>query len=180
MPEALIAIAFLLTPLLIGSIWGIAVFNQMVGVRQHLRESWSDIEVELRRRLDLIPNLVETAKGYAAHERELLETVARLRTAATDPSHAGQRGEEERRVEAESHRLIALAETYPDLKANEQFLRLQHELTVTEDRIAAARRFYNGNVRDLNQLREQFPTSLIAALAGVEAAEYFQPDYASR
>ncbi len=166
----------LLAPLFLFAIWWIVIYNRFVGLRQHLRESWADIEVELRRRLDLIPNLVEVVKGYASHEQEVLESVARLRTEAAAPATAGRRGEEERALEQAAHRLIAVAESYPELKADAHFLRLQEELTETEDRIAAARRFYNANVRDLNELREQFPTNLVAGMAGVERADYFQPD----
>lgn len=166
----------LLVPLLVFAIWWITVYNRFVGLRQHMRESWADIEVELRRRLDLIPNLVEVVKGYAAHEQEVMESVARLRAESASPATAGRRGEEERALEQAAHRLLAVAESYPELKADAHFLRLQDELTETEDRIAAARRFYNANVRDLNELREQFPTNLVAGAAGVERADYFQPD----
>ncbi|MEO1496940.1 MAG: LemA family protein [Planctomycetota bacterium] len=175
--EGLILLAVVVASLLLPLVWWIAVYNRLVGVRQHLRESWSDIEVELRRRLDLIPSLVQTAKGYAAHEQDVLATVARLRSTTCDPEHAESRGVDERQVESAAHRLIALAESYPDLKADQHFMRLQQELTETEDRIAAARRFYNGNVRDLNQLREQFPSSIVASTAGIERAEYFQREY---
>lgn len=166
----------LLGPFLLFAIWWIVIYNRFVGLRQHLRESWADIEVELRRRLDLIPNLVEVVKGYAAHEQEVLESVARLRTEGASPATAGRRGEEERALERAAHRLIAIAESYPELKADAHFLRLQEELTETEDRIAASRRFYNANVRDLNELREQFPTNLVAGAMGIERADYFQPD----
>ncbi|QDT70648.1 LemA family protein [Planctomycetes bacterium MalM25] len=166
----------LLGPFLLFAIWWIVIYNRFVGLRQHLRESWADIEVELRRRLDLIPNLVEVVKGYAAHEQEVLESVARMRAEGASPATAGRRGEEERALEQAAHRLIAVAESYPELKADAHFLRLQEELTETEDRIAASRRFYNANVRDLNELREQFPTSLVAGVMGIERADYFQPD----
>lgn len=175
--EGLIVLAVLAAPLLLVLFWWVAVYNRIVGVRQHLRESWSDIEIELRRRLDLIPALVETAKGYAAHEQAVMETVARLRSMQSDPEHARSRGEDERRVESAAHRIVALAESYPELQADQQFLALQQELTETEDRIAAARRFYNANVRDLNQLREQFPSNVVASAAGIQQAEYFQREY---
>ncbi|MGL4515055.1 MAG: LemA family protein [Lacipirellulaceae bacterium] len=167
-------------PALVLAIWWVAVFNRIVATRQHLRESWADIEVELRRRLDLIPSLVEVVRGYARHESGTLESVTRLRNESTRPETARRRGEDERQVEQAAHRLLAVAEAYPDLKADQHFLGLQQELTETEDRIGAARRFYNANVRDLNLLRERFPTNLVASVHNVQRAEYFQSDADAR
>ncbi|MAE60333.1 MAG: hypothetical protein CMJ49_03140, partial [Planctomycetaceae bacterium] len=145
-PCVLVAV-FVLLPL----VWLIATYNGLVRLRQHVRESWSGIDTELRRRYDLIPNLVETVKGYAAHERETLEAVVRARQAAVESrgSPASQAADENVLVDTLG-RLFALAEGYPDLKASGNFLELQNELVNTEDRIQAARRFYNANVRDLN------------------------------
>lgn len=156
-------------------VWLIAIYNRFVTLRQHLKESWSDIDVELRRRYELIPNLVETIKGYAAHERSLLERVIELRNRArANHGTADSQARDESALMAQVGRLFALAEAYPDLKASEGFLALQRELSNTEDRIAAARRFYNGNVRELNALRLAFPTNVVARLFGVEQASYFE------
>jgi LemA protein len=162
--------------LLVTLVWLVASYNRFVSLRQHLRESWADIDVELKRRHDLIPNLVETVKGYAAHERETLALVIQLRNVAAAPhdSAAAQAKDESAMLRGLS-RVLALAEAYPTLKADEQFLALQQELGLTEDRIAAARRFYNGNVRDFARLRETFPTNMIAAMFGIEdAPTYFE------
>ncbi|MEM6799054.1 MAG: LemA family protein [Planctomycetota bacterium] len=158
-------------------VYVIVNYNRLVTVRTHLRESWSDIDVELKRRYELVPNLVETVKGYAAHERAVMEEVTRLRNQAAQP-HASptQQSLDESALEIGVHKLLAVAEAYPDLKADTHFLALQKELSLTEDRIAAARRFYNGNVRDLNELCQAFPTNLIAGLFGFEPTGYFQLD----
>lgn len=175
MEPAIVVAIVVGAPILIVLIWSIATFNRFVGLRQHLRESWSDIEVELKRRHQLIPNLVEVVKGYAAHERETMERVVRLRNEAV----AG-RGDTAALAAHESElmrgvaRLFAVAEAYPDLKADAMFRSLSEQLADTEDRIAASRRFYNANVRDLNRLREMFPTSIIGSLMGVQEARYFE------
>ena len=140
-------------------LWLVLTYNRLVALRNHLKESLSDIDVELHRRHELIPNLVETAKGYAAHEQEVFASVAKLRQEMR-PGY--DENGDERRLQAGVQRLLALAESYPELKADEHFLALQHELVITEDRLAAARRFYNGNVRDYRNAREQFPSSLVA------------------
>ena len=156
-------------------LWYIITHNRLVSLQQHLRESWADIDVELKRRWELIPNLVETVKGYAAYERETLERLLALRgnaMAAADTAAA--------HATAESALLMALrqvfvmAEAYPELKANQHYQVLQKELAITEDRIAAARRFYNGNVRDLNRMREQFPSSIVASRMAIRPATYFE------
>lgn len=161
--------------ILLPLIWLIVTYNRFVTLRQHIKESWSDIDVELRRRYELIPNLVETVKGYARHERELLERVIELRNRA-QANHGGadSQARDESALMAQVGRLFALAESYPDLKASENFLALQRELANTEDRIAAARRFYNGNVRELNALRLAFPTNLVASAFGLQEASFFE------
>jgi LemA protein len=160
---------------LLALIWFIATFNRFVKVRQHIRESWSDIDVELKRRYDLIPNLVETVKGYADHERSVLEEVVRLRNrAAANNGPAGEQAVDESALAIGVKQLFAVAENYPQLKADAHFLALQEELAVTEDRLAAARRFFNGNVRELNQLCESFPTNLVAGMFGFERGSYFE------
>jgi LemA protein len=155
--------------------WLVGTYNRFVRLRQHLRESWADIDVELKRRHDLIPNLVETVKGYARHERDVLERVIELRNraaAGVGPHDALARDESE--LMRGVGRLFALAEAYPALKADRHFLELQQELADTEDRIAAARRFFNGNVREMNQLVAMFPTSLVAGMFGFGAETFFE------
>lgn len=165
----------LLGGLLIVVVWLIATFNRLVRLRQHMKESWADIDVELKRRHDLIPNLVETVKGYAAHERELLERVIELRNrAAGAHGSTGALAADESALAAELSRLFLVVESYPVLKADQNFAALQRELALTEDRIAAARRFYNANVRDNNRLCAEVPTNVIASMFGFRAAEYFE------
>ncbi len=160
-------------------IWLIATFNRFVRLRQYLKESWADIDVELKRRYDLIPNLVAAVKGYAAHERETLDAVIRLRNQAmehvTGQATAALQAQEAGEVAAALRRVLAIAEAYPQLKADQNFLELQQELAQTEDRIAAARRFYNANVRDFVQLKTMFPSSVIASMFGIQdSPAYFE------
>jgi len=170
-----IILALLGVPALVVLVWFIATFNRLVRVRQHIRESWSDIDVELKRRYDLIPNLVETVKGYAAHERDVLEEVVRLRNrAAANHGPAGEQAADETSLMLGVKRLFAVVENYPQLRADAHFLALQEELALTEDRISAARRFFNGNVREMNQLCESFPTNVVASLFGFERGSYFE------
>jgi LemA protein len=155
-------------------LWLIGIYNSLVRLRQHVKDSWAGIETELRRRYDLIPNLVNAVKGYAAHEKELFESVteARSRALSSSGSPASQAGDENILVK-ELGRLFAVSEGYPDLKASQNFLELQRELANTEDRIQAARRFFNGNVRDINTRIEVFPSNLVASLFKFRQAEYF-------
>lgn len=156
-------------------VWLIAVYNRFVGLRQHIRESWSDIDVELKRRYDLVPNLVETVRGYAAHERETLELVVSARNrAAQNHASAAEQALDESAMLIGLKRLFALAEAYPQLRADAHFLALQKELSLTEDRIAASRRFYNANVREMNQLRLSFPTNLVAGMFGFREESFFE------
>ena len=161
-------------PLLIVGGWWIAVYNRLTKLRQHVRESWADIAVELKRRHDLIPNLVETVKGYAAHERELFAEISRLREAAMNDERPADLGRDESRLQRAVGQLLARAEAYPELKADQSFLELQRELALTEDRLAAARRFYNANVREFNTTAASFPSSLVATSAGFESADFFE------
>lgn len=160
--------------------WAALTYNALVRTRQQVRESWSGIETELKRRYDLIPNLVDAVRGYAAHEREALETVtaARARAAASHGGPASQAADEKPLVDG-LRRLFAVAEAYPDLKASSHFLDLQRELANTEDRIQAARRFYNANVRDLNTRIEVFPSNLVAGLFHFRPAEFFEVESAT-
>jgi LemA protein len=167
---------------LVALLWYIVIYNRFVAIRKHLEESWADVDVELKRRYDLIPNIVRTVKGYAAHEKDVFESITNARAAAVantgDP--ARQSGDEQRLV-TQLGKIFVVAEAYPDLKADRNFLDLQEELSNTEDRIAASRRFYNGNVRELNTLRESFPSSIVAGLAKVEEAGFFEvTDHAER
>jgi LemA protein len=157
---------------------GVAVavsYNRFVSQRNLVQESWRQIDVELKRRHDLIPNLVETVKGYAAHEREVFDAVTRARAAAASPgSSPAEQARQEGALGQALGRLFAVAEAYPDLEASANFLELQQQLTETEDRIAAGRRFYNGNVRALNTRVESFPSNVVASTFGFGRAEYFE------
>jgi LemA protein len=156
---------------------GVALYNGLVRLRNLVQESWRQIDVELNRRHDLIPNLVETVKGYASHERETLEAVTAARAAAVAPgSTPGQQAQQENVLTQALGRLFAVAEAYPDLKANQNFLELQRELSETEDRIAASRRFYNANVRSLNTKVETVPSNIVAGLFHIGRAEYFEAE----
>ncbi len=171
------SLAVVLGVLAVTVIWAVATTNRFVRLRQHMRESWSDIDVELKRRYDLIPNLVRTVQGYAHHEREVLERIVELRNrAASNHGAPDSQARDESELMRGVKSLFAVAEAYPELKANRNFLALQKELALTEDRIAAARRFYNGNARTLNVLRESIPTNLIAALMSVKPAGFFELD----
>jgi LemA protein len=155
----------------------IVSYNRFVSQRNLVQESWRQIDVELHRRHDLIPNLVETVKGYATHEREVFDAVTKARAAAAAPgSTPAEQAQQEGVLGQALGRLFAVAEAYPELKASTNFLELQHELSDTEDRIAAGRRFYNANVRAMNTRVEKFPSNLIAQMFGFTKAEYFQVD----
>lgn len=163
-------------PLLIVAIWWIVTHNRFVQLDALLRESWANVDVALKRRHDLIPNLVETVKGYAAHERDLFESISKARgEAMASMTHADSRStlkQHENEISRGLTTLMARAEAYPELKASIHFLELQRELANTEDRIAAARRFYNGNVRAFNTMLEQFPSSLLKG--GRTHQDYFE------
>ncbi|WP_062137570.1 LemA family protein [Demequina aestuarii] len=158
-------------------IWAIAQYNALVRLRNLLQEAWRQIDVELQRRHDLIPNLVETVKGYAKHERETLEAVTQARTVAAAPgSTPAEQAQQENVLTQALGRLFAVAEAYPDLKADQNFMQLQQELTNTEDRVAAARRFYNANVRALNTKIETFPVNVVAGMFSFTREEYFETE----
>jgi LemA protein len=157
------------------------LYNGLVKLRNVVQESWAQIDVELKRRHDLIGNLVETVKGYAAHERGTLDEVTRARAAAMAPNQSpAQAAQSEGELSRALVNLQAVSEAYPDLKANQNFMSLQNELSSTEDRIAGARRYYNANVRALNTKVETLPTNLIAGMAGVTKAEYFETEGIAR
>lgn len=156
-------------------VWVIGMYNSLVKLRQQCRESWSTIDTELKRRYDLIPNLVETVKGYAKHESGVLQTVteARSKAVASTGTPARQAADENILIGA-MRQLFGVVENYPDLKANQNFLKLQGELANTEDRIQAARRFYNANARDMNTKVESFPSNIIAGIFGFQKEEFFE------
>ena len=152
-------------------------YNRLVSLRARAREAWSDIEVQLKRRYDLIPNLVETVKGYATHESGLFQKVTEARTAAMGAQSMADHAKTENMLAGALKSLFAVAENYPQLRAAENFIQMQRDLTDTEDKIQAARRFYNGNVRDLNIGLESFPGNIIAAIFGFVKKEFFDlPD----
>jgi len=180
MPDGLIPILVVAAVLGLPLLWLIGTYNGLVRLRQHVRESWSGIDTELKRRYDLIPNLVETVKGYASHEKQVLEEVTRARQqAVASTGSAGQQAADENLLVGALKHLFAVAEGYPDLKASGNFLHLQRELVNTEDRIQAARRFYNANVRDMNTRVETFPSNIVAGMFNFKREEFFEVDSAT-
>jgi len=155
-------------------LWIILVFNRLVTLRNRTKEAWSDIDVQLKRRYNLIPNLVETVKGYASHERQLFENVTKARTLAMQAQTVKEKGEAENMLSGTLKSLFAVVENYPDLKASTNFLELQRELRDTEDKIQAARRFYNTNVRDLNIKIESFPANTVANIFRFAKMDFFE------
>lgn len=156
------------------ALWVVGVFNSLVTSRNRVKEAWSDIDVQLKRRYDLIPNLVETVKGYAAHEQGALEAVITARAKAMGAKSVGEHAQAENMLSGALKSLFALAEAYPDLKAVSSFVELQRELADTENKIQAARRFYNGNVMTFNTKVESFPTNLLAGAFGFSKADFFE------
>ena len=175
-----VLIVLLVVVLFLGA-WIMGNFNALIRLRNHVRDSWAGIDTELKRRHDLIPNLVETVKGYAAHEEGVIVKVveARARAERDDNSPCVQAREENFLLDSLGS-MMALSEDYPDLKADKHFLKLQEELISTEDRIQSARRFYNANVRSLNNRVEMFPSSIIANAMGVGVADFFEIDSLAR
>jgi len=161
-------------------VYGVLTYNRLVRLRVRTENAWSQIDVQLRRRYDLIPNLVETVKGYAAHERELFEEVARARSAAIGATGAAAQASAENAITSGLRKLLAVAENYPDLKASANFLALQEELTGTESKIAYARQYYNEQVRLLNTRIQSFPSSVIATLFQFERREFFDIEDSAR
>ncbi len=160
--------------LVVLGLWLAGAFNSLVRSRNRVKESWSDIDVQLKRRYDLIPNLVEAVKGYAAHESQVLENVIKARSAAMGAHSVKEHGQAENMLSGALKNLFALAEAYPQLRAVESFKKLQDELTDTENKIQAARRFYNTNVMTLTTKVEQFPTNLVANMFGFKKEEFFE------
>ena len=163
----------------VGFLGALISYNRFVAQRSLIDNSWSNVDTELKRRYDLIPNLVETVKGYATHERTTLDAVASARSQAmSDSGSPEHQAHSENLLVGSLRSLLAVSEAYPDLQASSGFADLQHQLTATEDRIQAARRFYNGNVRDYNQRVQSVPSNLVAKVGGFSARQYFQIDEA--
>ncbi|MBB2988094.1 LemA family protein [Terracoccus luteus] len=171
----MIIVWIVLALVVIAAVVGVVMYNGLIGLRNRVQEGWRQIDVELKRRHDLIPNLVDTVKGYASHEQGTLESVMQARSAAmsgaSTPTGAAQA---EGELSQALGRLMAVTEAYPDLKANQNFLALQNELGSTEDRIASSRRYYNALVRELNTKVESVPSNLVAGIAKVQKADYFE------
>ena len=157
-------------------LWFVFSYNGFVSLRNRSKEAWADIDVQLKRRYDLIPNLVNAVKGYATHESQAFEKVSQARSAAMQAGTPAQKGEAENALSGTLKSLFAISEAYPELKANTNFLQLQNELSDTENKIQAARRFYNGNVRDLNTKIESFPSNLISLIFHFSKMEFFELD----
>jgi LemA protein len=155
-------------------LWAVMVYNGLITLKNRTDEAWSDIDVQLKRRYDLIPNLVETVRGYATHESGALEKVIQARNMAMGAKTVGEHAAAENMLSGTLKSLFAVSEAYPELKANSNFLSLQQELTDTEDKIQASRRFYNGNVRDFNTKLQIFPTNLIGGMLGFTKREFFE------
>jgi len=161
------------------ALWAVSIYNSLVRRRNVVAEAWSGIDAQLKRRADLIPNLVETVKGYAGHERETFEDLARLRSQGQAQTDVAQRAQTEAAITAAIGRVMAVAEAYPQLRASENFQSLQKDLADVEDQIQLARRYYNGAVRDFNVMIEQFPSNLVANWGSFKPAPFFQIDDAA-
>jgi LemA protein len=158
----------------------IAIYNRLVVLRNRIENAWAQIDVQLRRRYDLIPNLVETVKGYAAHEREVFERVTEARARAIAAGSVAQQAQAENMLTQALRSLFAVAEAYPALRANENFAKLQEELSETESKIAFSRQFYNDTVLQYDNMREAFPSNILARMAGFGGKEYFEAETVSR
>jgi len=159
--------------------YGVVIFNSLVKLRNLKEEAWSGIDVQLKRRHDLLPNLVETVKGYASHEQSTLEEVTRLRSQSEASNDVKEIGEIERNISKDIKKIFALVEDYPDLKANEGFLKLQENLSEIEDQLQFARRYYNGTIRNYKIKLQSFPSSIVAGIASFKDAEFFEIEYAT-
>ena len=155
-------------------VWIIVTYNRFVVLRTRIDNAWSQIDVQMKRRFDLIPNLVETVKGYAAHERETLENVTKARAAMAEAKTIQEQAQAQNMITSALKTLFAVAEQYPNLKANENFMMLQEELSGTENKIAYARQFYNDTVMSYNAMIQMFPASIVAGMGGFTKREYFE------
>jgi len=170
----MIALVVIFILLILGVLWFVIIYNSLVRLKNLVEEGWSGIDVQLKRRADLIPNLIETVKGYMGHERELLEKVTELRSKAMKAEKVGEKAKQEGELSRSLVNVLAVAENYPDLKANQNFLDLQEQLAKIEDEIQMARRYYNGTVRNLNIKIESFPSNIVANLFHFTKAEFFE------
>jgi LemA protein len=166
----------LLAIVVVAGLWAMSIYNGLVRRKNVVAEAWSGIEAQLKRRADLIPNLVETVKGYASHERETFDELARLRSAGQAQGDVAARAQTETAITAAIGKVMAVAEAYPELKASANFQSLQGDLAAIEDQVQLARRYYNGAVRDFNVMIEQFPSNLIANMGSFKPAAFFQID----
>ena len=164
----------LLAIIVVVAIWFIGIYNRLVGLRNNVEASWKQVDVQLQKRYDLIPNLVETVKGYAAHEKTVFENVTAARASAINAQGAAAQGEAENMLTGALKSLFAVAEAYPDLKANQNFLMLQQELANIENKVAYSRQHYNDVVRGYNTLQQQFPANMVAGMASCKPADYFE------
>ena len=164
----------ILAVLIVLGLWVVMIYNGLIRLKVRTNEAWSDIDVQLKRRYDLIPNLINTVKGYATHEKELFEKVTKARANAMNAQNPEAKAGAENMLSGALKSLFAVSENYPDLKANENFLELQRELSDTENKIQASRRFYNGNVRDLNTKIQVFPDSIVANMLKIGKREFFE------
>lgn len=162
--------------LIVGLLWLMLVYNRLVQLRNQVTQAWADIDVQLQRRYDLVPQLVAAVKGYVSHESDTLTNVTKLRSQAEQTQGAAQRGAAEKQLAASLISVVALKESYPDLKASDNFIQLSNSLVDVENKLQYARRFYNGAVRDLNTKVQEVPDVLIAKLFGFDEAEFFQAD----
>jgi len=176
----MLVLIVLLAVIILAGFWLYMIYNGLVVLKNRVDEASSDIEVQFKIRYDLIPNLINTVKGYAVHEKELFEKVTEARTRAMGATTPHDKAAAENILSGTLKSLFAVAENYPDLKANQNFLELQRELTDTEDKIQASRRFYNGNVRDFNTKIELFPNNLVAGAMGFTKREFFDMDEAQK
>jgi LemA protein len=158
----------------------VVMYNGLVTAKVRVEEAWSDITVQMKRRLDLIPNLINTVKGYAAHEKEVFNQVTEARAKTLNAQSVGETAEAENQFQQAMKSIFAVAEAYPELKADQNFQQLQSELVDTEDKIQAARRFYNGSVRDFNTKTQTVPTNIIASMFGFKAREFFEVEEGER
>ncbi len=177
---ALIIVGIVVLIIVISSSWGIGNYNRVVTMDENITAQWSQVENQLKRRYDLIPNLIETVKGYASHEKELFENIAEMRTRYFKATTVNQKIAASQGLESVLSRLLLLKESYPQLKANESFLKLQDSLEGTENRIAVERKRFNDSVRVLNTYRRTFFGRIFASLVGVEAGEYYEPPVAEK
>ncbi len=174
MTGGIIALLIIAAILIILALWAVGIFNSLVRLRNEIQNSWAQIDVQLKRRTDLIPNLVETVKGYASHERETLERVIQARNMAVGATNLEERMAGENMLTGALKSLFAVSEAYPDLKANQNFLALQEELTSTENKVAFARQFFNDRVLQYNNQRETFPANIVAGMFNFERKPFFE------